>query len=170
MHDGFMGTVAMTGDMHVWGGAVQCMAWSVSRSPRTAVMVPAAAERSLVAASPRPRRTEAECGVSVTPRPGSSAGTRAAAAALFKLKQSCNNKHDSHRDIPTARQSPSHHSWIWIGLILPRVHSIRMLFIQKVSDPKWLKVLSSSWVKILLKMESIKSFLWSSAAPIPSCQ
>ena len=111
MHDGFMGTVAMSGDMHVVGGAVHGIS-AVSRSPRTAVMVPAAAERSLVAASPRPRRTEAECGVSVTPRPGSSAGTRgAAAAALFKLKQSCNNKHDSHRDIPTARQSPpSHHS------------------------------------------------------------
>ena len=110
MHDGFMGTVAMSGDMHVVGGAVHGIS-AVSRSPRTAVMVPAAAERSLVAASPRPRRTEAECGVSVTPRPGSSAGTRgAAAAALFKLKQSCNNKHESHRDIPTARQSPSHHS------------------------------------------------------------
>ena len=112
MHDGFMGIVAMSGDMHVVGGAVHGIS-AVSRSPRTAVMVPAAAERSLVAASPRPRRTEAECGVSVTPRPGSCAGTvgtRAAAAALFKLKQSCNNKHESHRDIPTARQSPSHHS------------------------------------------------------------
>ena len=74
MHDGFMGIAAITGDMHVVGGAVHGMV-RVSES-RTAVMVPAAAETSLVAASPRPRRTEAECQSSVTPRPGSRAGTR----------------------------------------------------------------------------------------------
>ena len=72
-----MGIAAMTGDMHVVGGAVHGMVRvsAVSES-RTAVMVPAAAERSLVAASPRPRRTEAECQSSVTPRPGSRAGPR----------------------------------------------------------------------------------------------
>ena len=42
MHDGFMGIVAMTGDMHVVGGAVHGMV-RVSES-RTAVMVPAAAD------------------------------------------------------------------------------------------------------------------------------